>query len=31
MADDAMKSAHVHVNPRAMNRDDVIAVYEAAQ
>ncbi len=30
MADDAMKSAHVQVNPRAMNREDVIAVYQAA-
>ncbi|MEA3403161.1 MAG: iron-containing alcohol dehydrogenase [Armatimonadota bacterium] len=30
MADDAMQSAHVHVNPREMSREDVIAVYEAA-
>jgi len=30
MADDAMKSAHVHVNPRAMNREDVIKVYQGA-
>jgi len=30
MADDAMSSAHVHVNPREMSREDVIAVYEAA-
>ncbi len=30
MADDAMTSAHVQVNPRAMTREDVIAVYRAA-
>jgi len=30
MADDAMQSAHVHVNPREMSREDVVAVYEAA-
>ncbi len=30
MADDAMKSAHVQVNPRAMSREDVIAVYRGA-
>jgi alcohol dehydrogenase class IV len=30
MADDAMQSAHVQVNPREMSREDVIAVYEAA-
>ncbi|MGD9495570.1 MAG: iron-containing alcohol dehydrogenase family protein [Armatimonadota bacterium] len=30
MADDAMKSAHVQVNPRALNREDMIAVYHAA-
>ncbi len=30
MADDAMQSAHVHVNPREMSREDVIEVYEAA-
>ncbi|MGC9317170.1 MAG: iron-containing alcohol dehydrogenase family protein [Armatimonadota bacterium] len=30
MADDAMQSAHVHVNPREISREDVIAVYEAA-
>jgi len=30
MADDAMQSAHVQVNPREMSREDVIAVYQAA-
>ncbi len=30
MADDAMQSAHVQVNPREMTREDVIAVYEGA-
>jgi len=30
MADDAMPSAHVQVNPRAITREDVLAVYEAA-
>ncbi|MGI5817455.1 MAG: iron-containing alcohol dehydrogenase family protein [Armatimonadota bacterium] len=30
MADDAMQSAHVHVNPREISREDVVAVYEAA-
>jgi len=30
MAEDAMSSAHVQVNPREMSREDVIAVYEAA-
>lgn len=30
MADDAMKSAHVQVNPREITREDVVAVYEAA-
>lgn len=30
MADDAMQSAHVQVNPREITREDVIAVYQAA-
>ncbi len=30
MADDAMQSAHVQVNPREMSRANVIEVYEAA-
>lgn len=30
MADDAMQSAHVHVNPREMSREDVIEVYRGA-
>jgi alcohol dehydrogenase class IV len=30
MADDAMQSAHVHVNPREVTREDVVAIYQAA-
>lgn len=30
MADDAMQSAHVKVNPREMSREDVLEVYKAA-
>lgn len=30
MADDAMSSAHMRVNPRPVTREDVIAIYQAA-
>jgi alcohol dehydrogenase class IV len=30
MADDAMKSAHVQVNPREIAREDVVTIYRAA-
>ncbi len=30
MADDAMQSAHVQVNPRKISREDVVGIYQAA-
>ena len=30
MADDAMASAHLKVNPRGVSREDVVEVYEGA-